>query len=261
MRRAPIACLFFVVFIFGLASPAAANAQQSVPRDSQAIYLVSASVAAMGGIVPSSSLATGTVQLVEGSLEDSGTIRILTRGLEESREEFLLSKGSRGRVFSRGLAARISDTTKEEASLELAASSQSPCLPLIILAAALNNPDFAFENLGQEKLDGVAVHHIRFWNTFASQAKLQSLAEFTAKDLWLDAASGLPYKLAYDEREAQGDAPSIAVAAIYSEYRNVGGVLYPFVIERIYNGTPWATIKVENVILNTSLADDEFAVN
>ena len=244
-----------------LAIPPVALAQQAVARDPQAFLLAARSVAAMGGSVPSSSVATGTVQLVEGSLEDSGTVRILTRSSDETREEFQTSRGLKGRIFAQGLAAGLSDTGNEEASLELAATSQSPCFPLVILASAVNNPDFAFEYVGDEKLDdGSLAYHIRFWNTFTSQPKLQSLAEFSVKDLWIDAISGLPRKLAYEEREAGGDAPRIAVGAVYSDWRNVGGTLYPFLIERIFNGTPWATIRINNVTLNASLSDADFAV-
>lgn len=236
------------------------QAQVAAPRDPQAVLLAAQSSAAMGGTIPTATAATGTAQLVEGSLEETGRIRILTRGWGESREEVQTPSGLRGRVFSNGLAGRLSDAGCKEVSLELAASSQTPNFPLVLLARALNDPDFAFAYVGLEEMEGVSAHHIRFWNSYASKPKLKPLAEFTVKDLWIDAATGLPRALFYDQREAGGDAPRILVGARYSDYRNVGGVLYPFLVERIFNGTLWATIRIDNVFLNASLSDADFAV-
>lgn len=217
-----------------------AAAQESLQRDPQAILLLTQAVAAMGGNAPGSSLATGTIDLVEGSLQETGTIRIVTRRLEEVREEIQTNRGLRARIYANGVAARVRGFEQERLSLEMAASSRSPNFPLPLLVAALNDIDSAFEYVGQESLDGVTVHHIRFWNTHASNLRLQHLAEFSLKDLWIDAASGLPTKLSYDQREGGGATPRIRVGASCSDYRDVGGVLYPFLIERIYNGTPWA---------------------
>ncbi len=235
-------------------------AQEAVRRDAEAVLVAAQSVAAMGGAVPASTSAMGTIQLVEGSLEEFGTIRILTRGADKSREEIQTPSGTRGMVYSDGLAARLAGTGKEEASLELAATSQTPNFPLAILAGALNNADFALEYLGIEDLGGSKAHHIRFWNMLASKTKLQHLAEFTRKDIWVDAATGLPRRLVYDEREAGGASPRIRVEANYSDYRNAGGILYPFLIERVYNGTPWTTIRIASVDLNAAVSDSEFAV-
>ena len=142
----------------------------------------------------------------------------------------------------------------------MAASSQSPNFPLPLLVATLSNPDFALEYVGQETLDGLTVYHIRFWNTYFSSLRLQYLSEFSVKDLWIDAASGLLTKLSYDQREGGGATPRIRVGASYSDYRDVGGVLYPFLIKRIYNGTPWATIKITNVTLGASVSDADFQI-
>jgi len=251
---------FLVLTSMTLLIAAAILAQQAPQRDAQAVYMVAQSVSAMGGIVPPSSLAVGAMDLVEGSSQETARIRTVTRGLEESREEFQTSQGLRGAVYSRGFAAELSNTGLKPTSMEFAASSQSPCFPLILLASALNNPDFTFEYLGQESLDGSPVHHIRFWNTYRSDSRLQHLADFSVKELWIDAFSGLPRKLAYDQREAAGAAPSIRIEAYYSDYRNVGGVLYPFLIRRSYNGTPWATIRIENVTLGIALSDSDFQV-
>jgi hypothetical protein len=248
-----------LVLFAGVLNPSA-FAQEPIRRDPQAVVLVAQAVQAMGGGAPGSSLAVGWIDIEEGSLTDSGPVRILTRGLEESREEFQLGQGARVKVYSQGLAARERGSSREVTSLEFAASSQTPAFPLVILAGALNNPESAFEFVGLDDFYGTSAYHIRFWNTFASQPELHHLAEFTVKDLWINAATGLPHALYYEEREGGGSAPRILVGAIYSDYRSVGGALYPFLIQRIFNGTPWATIKITNVVLNSGLSNSEFFV-
>ena len=237
-----------------------AAAQESPQRDPQAILLLTQAVSAMGGNAPDSSVATGTIDLVEGSLQESGTVRIVTRGLNEAREGIQTNRGLRERVYASGLAANVTDFKRDTLSLEMAASSQSPNFPLPLLAAALSNLDYAFEYVGQETLDGTSVYHIRFWNTYASKLRLQSLAEFSVKDLWIDAASGLPRRIAYDERAGRGSVPRIHIEAHYFNFRDVGGVLYPFLIKRIYNGTPWATIRIDSVVLNSGVSDADFQI-
>ena len=255
MRNAP---LLFLSFCVVFAAPLAA--QPPPQRDPQAIVILQRSVVAMGGVVPSDSVATGNIQIVAGSKTENGRIRILTRGVDQAAEQIQTSEGSRVLVYSRGSAAEIEGTSTKSLSLELAASSRSPTFPFCLIASALNNADSAFQYLGLETLDGQPAHHIRFGNTFASSPRLQHLAEFSVKDLWVDSVTGLPRKLAYDRRAGGGAEPRIPVAVFYSDYRNIGGVLYPFLIQKSFNGTPWATITIQQVTFNTGLTDNDFPV-
>lgn len=239
---------------------AAGSSQQTAPRSAQALTILSRAVLAMGAAVPADSTASGTVRIVAGSLEENGTITLLTRGANQSSERIETSGGIKETTFSNGLAAQKDDNTTKTVTLELAASSQSPHFPLSLLVAALNSPDFAFEYVGQEAAGGNTTIHIRFWNTFASQPKLQPLAEFTAKDIWIDATSGLPTKLGYEIREARGAAARMPMEIFYTDYRNVGGVLFPFRVEKSLNGTPWATITIDRVVLNTGLTGAAFSI-
>ncbi|SRR6266403_781741 len=89
MPAARFALSFLLIFI---PSPRL-NSQQSTsaqPRDPQAIALLQSSVRAMGGSVPSDSVATGSVVVVAGSLTTSGTVRILTRGTDQTLEQLSL---------------------------------------------------------------------------------------------------------------------------------------------------------------------------
>ena len=251
-------CVLLV--LFGLLCPLPVGAQQPVPRDPRALAILAQSLAAMGGTVPRDSVATGTVVLVAGSLTETGTLRILIRGVDQTASQIQTQDRSRQETYSGGLASLKEGSSTKALSLELAASSQWLGFPLILIAAALNNPDIAFQYVGLETLDGLAVHHVRLWNTFSSNPEMRHLAEFTVKDLWLDASSSLPRKLSCIRRAASGAEPGIPLDVYFSDYRNVGGVLYPFRIEKSLNGTPWATITIQSVAFNTGLTDADFPI-
>jgi hypothetical protein len=243
---------------FLLLAPLFVSAQQAPQRDPQAFAVLQRAVTAMGGLVPSDSVATGNVVLVEGSKTENGTIRFLTRGLDQSAEYMQVPTGLRSVVYSRGRAS--DERSAKPLQLELAVTSQSSAFPLQLAASALSDPDAAFVYVGLENLEGQQVHHIRFWKTFASNPKLQSLAEVSKRDIWIDAASNLPRKLSYKRRASRGPgAVGILIEVSYSDYRNVSGVLYPYRIERFVNGTLWAAITFQNVVFNSGLTGTDFS--
>jgi len=251
-----LACCAFTLFA---ACPVALS-QSPPPRDPSAVAVLQQSLAVMGGVVPADSVATGTVTITSGSKTESGTIRILTRGLNQTAEEFEMPDGKWSDIFSGGLGAHKAADKLEEQSLEWACSAQSASFPLVLISSVLNNLDSAFEYVGLEESGGAKLHHIRISNTFAWNAKLKHLSEFSIRDLWLDAASGLPRRLSYERRAAGGAEPRIPMEVRYSDFRTVGGILYPFRIERDFNGTPWATIKVLSVTFTVGLSGSAFPV-
>jgi hypothetical protein len=215
----------------------------------------------MGGVAPPDSTANGDVTLVAGSLEDSGTVTILTKGTAETAEEFSLSQeGSLETIYSSGSAARVQGTTTTALPAELAATSQCPDFPLPLLVGALNNPDFSFQYIGAETVDGQSAYHVRFWNTYSSDSALSELSAFTARDIWLSASTALPLRLAWDRRAAGGSAPRIPMQVDYGKYTNMGGILYPFDIKKSKDGTPWITVTIQSVKFNTGLTDTDFPV-
>jgi hypothetical protein len=53
-------------------------------------------------------------------------------------------------------------------------------------------------------------HHFQFWKSLSSEPELQSLAQVSLRDAWIDAISFLPVKILYQSRDAQyvGDRTS-----------------------------------------------------
>jgi hypothetical protein len=263
MKQFPLIKAVILLFCFGLILQAAAAQTQTATttptQDPQAIAVLQQSVVAMGTTAPSDSTATGAITTVAGSLTENGTITILTLGTNQTSEQIQTPHGSRI-VYSQGQASQVIGMTPSPLTFELALSSQCPDFPLPLLLASLNNPDTAYKYIGLETLSGASAHHIQFWNSYASTPGLQSLSGFTVRDIWLDAVSYLPQRFSYVQRAAGGSEPGIEVDVFYSNYRNVNGVLYPFSILKSFNGTPSATITIENVVFNTGLSSSNFPV-
>jgi hypothetical protein len=253
-----VASAIFSVFVF-----VHAWAQQPLPtviRDPQAATLLQGALRAMGGSVPLDSVATGTAQVVAGSDTQQGTVRILTRGTDQSSEQFQSSSTTGLVAYSRGSAAETTNGATRPLSLERSATSQSLCFPLRFLAAGLANPDESFQYIGPEPMGTQSTQHVLMRDTYASRSTLQSLADFTVYDVWIDSATGLPVRISTVRREGGGSSPRIALDVSYSNYRTIAGTAFPFTVQQSLNGTPWITITIENVQLNTGLTDADFAV-
>jgi hypothetical protein len=252
-----------ISFLIGLLSLFSQSSTQqtvsAVQRDPQAVALLQASVRAMGGTVPTDSIATGDIVTVAGSLTSTGTIRILTRGTDQSYDE-IQTPSVFALVYSRGRASSIIGGTLSELPIDLGVTTQSTDFPLPMFAGVLANSDTAFKYIGLETLNGNSVQHIQFWNTFASIPDLQSLASSSLRDVWVNTSSGLPVRVSFKRRSANAPSQSTSIDVSLSEYRNINGVLYPFSIQVALNGTPWATITIQNVTLNNGLDDTNFPV-
>jgi outer membrane lipoprotein-sorting protein len=215
----------------------------------------------MGGTLPADSVATGTVTIVEGSRTEEGTIRVASRGSDQSVEDITLTNDHRVVVYSRLAAAETRGGKTVAATFELSASSQTPDFPLPLIAWALTSPDAAASYVGLEVVNGEQLHHIRIWNAFTSIPAAQSAADFTIRDIWIDASKFHPRRIAYQRRRAGGAAPRIPVVVYFADYRDVSGILYPFQIKKDLNGTPWTTITISTVQFNTGLSDTDFPVS
>jgi hypothetical protein len=266
MKRFPLRPFSILVMCFGFIPQVAAaqtptsSTTASTPSvDPQAVAVLQQSVVAMGATVPSDSTATGTITTVAGSLTESGTITILTRGTNQSSEQIQTLNGSTV-VYSQGQASNVVGSAVTPLSKELAQTSQCPDFPLPPLASALNNPDTAYKYIGAETLNGSPVQHVQVWNSYASRQEMQMLSAFTLVDIWVSSTSNMPQRLSYSYRAAGGSEPRIPVDIYYSNYQNVGGAYYPFTIQKSFNGTPSATISLQNVVLNTGLTDLDFPV-
>lgn len=259
MRVTRLILSFLLIFV----SSPRLNSQQptSAPqRDTQATALLQSSVRAMGGNLPSDSVATGSVVVVAGSLTTSGSVRILTRGTDQTLEQLSLPQSTVATIYSRGAANATTNGTTQSLSLERTASCQSAAFPLPFLAAALANLDEAIQYVALETSGQEQLQHIRIWNTYNSNSSLQFLSDFTTTDIWLDASTGLPKTVSFIRRDGGGASPKTLLTVSYANFQGSSAIFYPNSIQVSVNGTPWATITIQSVKLNAGLTDADFPV-
>jgi len=216
---------------------------------------------AIFGSVPSDSTASGSVSITAGADVQSGSIQVQTRGTDQSLEQVITGEDSSQTAFSHGYVITSGKNAKKKiGSLELAASSQSAIFPLPLLTAIVTISDTAYKYIQIEPISGISCHHIRTWNTFASQPDFQYLSSFTVRDIWISTSTYLPVKIAYSLRAGTGATPTSSVEVFYSNYKTLGGIQYPFQISESLNGTPWIDISISTVSFNTGLTDSTFSL-
>jgi len=258
MRRLAVVLLVSLV----ASSWTQSAAQQSASsRDPQAFAVLQQAITAMGGSAPSDSTASGTITTNSGSSTDNGTFLIMTRGTGQTSEQIQTAHEAVTLVYSQESAAQVQDGNLTALPIESAVTSQSALFPLPLLIGMLNDPDSAYSYVGLETFNGASVHHVQVWTSFASIPTLAPLASFSTHDLWLDATSGIPLRISYNNHLGQGAANSVAFDVMLSNYQGVNGIQFPFLITKSVNGTPWATITINSVVFNTGLTDANFPVN
>ena len=247
--------------IFLVIPPAYAQQPSTAPtQDPQAISIVQKSVNAMASAVPSDSTANGSMEIVAGSQTTEGTVQILTKGTAESSVQSTGPSVTTTLIYANGQANETVNGAVNVLSLERIQTAQAAEYPLPLLLSILNNPDTSLQYVGLETSNGESLNHVKSWNTFASQPGLQSLATFSTRDIWFDTTSGLPVRVSFTRCDAQGATAGIAVDVFFSNYQISSGVAYPFSIQESLNGTPWATITIQNVAFNTGLTDASFPI-
>jgi hypothetical protein len=229
-------------------------------RDVQAVTLLQQSIAAFGSVQPSDSTATGSVIVTAGSSTTQGAVTILTKGSAETSIQFQMPNDPWTVIFANGQANKVASTQTTAYPLELAASSQCLYFPLPYLLGVLNSSDYSMVYIGQEAVGSSTANHIVVQNTFTSSPTFQFLSSFTVADIWLDASSALPVKIAMVRRFGGGSAPQIPFSIAYSNYQAFAGVRYPLTIQEYVTGTLWATTAIQSVTFNTGLTDSNFPV-
>lgn len=251
--------LVFLAQFFAVVTFAQSTSQPIFRRDAQALTILAQTFKALGGVVPPDSQASGTFARVSGSTSDTGSIQVMTRGYSQTVEKVTSAGTTTSVIYSQGFSGQKDASGITRFSLERSLSSDSAMFPLITIAAA-QDPTSGAQFVGNEIVNGVTAYHLRIWRNISDQ-NFTGLSAFAIKDIWINAASGLPLEIAFDMRDADGSAPHIPVALFFSDYRSVNGILYPFQISKSLNGTPYMAIAISSVAFGMGLTDLNFSLN
>ena len=255
MFRRPFALLFSLLALTNLAPRLCAQ----VLRDPQALAIATQAYKVLGGTLPADSRAIGTYSRVAGSTEDSGTIEVLIRGWNQTSTKITNSDGTTEVVYSRGYAVQKDTSGVIQFSLEKSVSSMSAISPLTIIAAAVLDTSSTVQFVATESVNGTAAYHIRVCLGSPDQNFTANINTLGTKDIWLATDSELPLEISYQTRDSFGNVP-IPVTYLFSQYKSVNSVLYPFQIQKSFNGTPYMTVSMTSVASGVGLTDQNFSL-
>jgi outer membrane lipoprotein-sorting protein len=102
------------------------------------------------------------------------------------------------------------------------------------------------ELVGDEKLDGVAVHHLRV-----------TKKDGRVEEHYLNAETGLEFRTLATLEEGGMKAE---LRSDFSDYREVDGLKVPFSIRQFLNGTPVLNVKLTQIEFNVPVDDAIFAM-
>jgi hypothetical protein len=253
-------CGFVVPFILLLVS--VVSAQNPPQSDPQALSLVAQSFSALtGGTVVTDATLTGTAVWTVASNSENASATLLAKGTGESRFDMALSEGLRSEIRNDASSSALGEAIASDGSILQWASQNCMVnaawfLPHLSVLAETGNSAEIFSYIGQESRNGEAVQHIQTYLYSATNASVQ---QWSAMDIYLDAASLLPTSFVFNVYSTDG-SQTIQVEVDFSNYQPVNGALVPFRIQRYVAGNLGFDFSVASVQFNSSLQDSLFAI-
>jgi hypothetical protein len=245
--------MIVVLAAFGLlAIPTIALAQS----DPQAVTFATQSIAALtGGTTVTDVTLTGNATRTVGSDVGSGSANFYAKGQYESRLDLNLSTGSRSEIrnSSNGPQGEWlgSDGTPSRYASFNCLTDPVWFFPIFSSLASANNQNQILTYIGLETLNGESVQHLH---------SVWSGQQLTAMDFYLDAATFLPVAINFSAHPDNDPVTNTAMQILFSDYQNINGVLVPYHIQELLNGTLLLDFTATSSIVNSGLLDSLFAI-
>ena len=232
-------------------------AQQSPPRDPQALVILSQALASMTASSSAvlDTVAEGTVVWADGK---AATITIKSKGSDRLRHEINSASERITYVINQGKGYGVHNGKKRELPPWVTAYRRPEHIPSFSRLADFVRPNMKVAYVGLEDIAGRPAHHIRLaaLPTDDTPAEIEeSISEF---HVFVDAESMLLVKTLGFDFSPEAIENRSPVETYYSDYRPVAGLLIPHRITRYVAGQKDCEITLTSVLLNVGLADSEF---
>lgn len=116
--------------------------------------------------------------------------------------------------------------------------------------------------IGQEIHADQPVYHVLLFHNLSGQAPEVTafVQQFSAIDFYLDASSLLPTAIAFSIHGDENSGVSIPLEIRFGNYRTVSGVLVPFHIQKLVQGTLTLDLAVTQATVNTGVSASTFTI-
>ena len=251
---------------FVIASFVAAAAQQIAPSDPAASAMANrALVSLSGGVGIADATLMGTVTRFAGSSRDVGTVEFQALGTRFSRAtfDFGIEKQVEVRADSDSAPAGAwagSDGMLHSISTHNCWTEPVWFFPILGVLNAGSTPGLQVSYAGREIKNDIKTEHLHFSHGGDSQivAANALISSLSGVDLYLDAVSFLPLAVSF-AAHPDGDASvTLPIEIRFADYRSINGVLVPFRIQRLLNGSLTLDVSLQSVTLNSGISPTIF---
>jgi hypothetical protein len=239
----------------------------TVVRDPQAVSVLTQALNAAGGILAIAAVqdytATGSVTYYWAGEEAPGTVVVKSRGAAQFRIDATMTAGVRSWAVSNGAGFLVNtDGTNSSIPATNTLNLGNMTLPVIYLAASLQDANTGIAYVGLEAKNGSTVHHIQLQKVFAPAVDpIGNLSGLTTRDVFIDSTSLLVLStldMFHPENQSAIDYPH---EVQFSDFRLVNGILTPFAIAEFSSRQCTFAIQLSQINFNTGLQDLDFQQN
>ncbi len=240
----------------------AAVATFAQTRSQQALAVLNSALAATAARGVDDITLSGQATLIAGSETDSGEAKLQAKGYDLSRVTLLPTSGAREEIRNVRRGSWSKPGAQGEMALHNTWTSAAWFAPSLVVREWVSNPLMTLEFVGPEQLDGVQVTRIRA-RLAVEGGDAQSVAaatDLSAMDLLVGAKDGLPMALEFNVHPDNDYLIGLPTRITVGDYRNTGGAMSPFRIQRFLQNTLTLDFAVSAAQINTGISSSEFAV-
>jgi hypothetical protein len=215
------------------------------------------------GVAVSDVTLTGSALWIRGSERDTGVVTMKVKGADKSRVDLVLASRTVAEIRTNSISDPQCWSVQPNAAFQALAvhncwTDAAWFFPA--LTSLVASPNAAITYLGKETRNGIVVDHLRSQRYVSDQKPriVTLIAKLSAVEYYLDASSLLPVAMEYKTHPTDDLNTDIAVEVRFADYRSVNGVMIPFRVQTFINGGLALDVSVDNVVLNSGLADSAF---
>jgi hypothetical protein len=244
----------------------AVSAQNPPASDPQALSYAAQSIAGMSGSSTISDVTlTGTVTWYGGGGTDTGTATLRALGTGESRMNLALTTGTRTEIRDGQTGMQLGEWIAPNSSSGNFASQNcwtDAVWFFPVLGSLAAGPNTVLSYIGLETRNGESVQHIQSYIYQTNRPGLTpSPQQLSTMDFYLDATTLLPAAVTFNAHPDNNANANLLVEVDFSNYQTVGGVVFPFHIQRYQQGNLMVDVDVTGASFNTGLSLSIFTVD
>jgi len=262
LRLTPLA--FFLVLLAARPSATQQTSGTAVPRDPQAMAVITKALNAAGGVSALAAIqditATGTITYYWAGEEVQGTVKVKGRGTGQFRLDATLLNGVRSWAVNNGTGfVKEMDGSNNQIPYHNTVNFGNLTFPLYFMSTVAQDTSTSVIYVGLETKNSNQVHHVRTQKVFPSNADASAiLTKLTTRDFFIDSATFHLVSTLDMVHPVNASTIDYSHEMQFSDNRFVNGVLVPFSIVEVATGQRTYSIQLNQVTFNTGLQDSDF---